>query len=135
MRSVEHFAPEPATAPAVRQFVRRTLVDWHIGDDLTWRVAQTATELATNVVLHARTFFSVELQLETNKLTISVTDQSPRRISIRTGTEEASTGRGLALVAQLSDDWGATTEDAGKTVWCSFDVPPSQAEQLEAGAI
>ncbi|QNN54706.1 ATP-binding protein [Nocardioides mesophilus] len=31
-------------------------------------------------------------------------------------------GRGLAIVAELSDRWGSTpTADGGKSVWASFD--------------
>lgn len=135
MRSIEQFAPESSAAREVRIFLRQTLSDWQL-DALEWSVTQAVTELATNVILHARTPFSVEIQLEPNKLVIGVTDQSPRRLAMRTSTDEASTGRGLALVAHLSDDWGTRMKEDGKTVWCSFNIPStSQNDRPQAQAI
>ncbi|MYQ33759.1 ATP-binding protein, partial [Streptomyces sp. SID4956] len=35
--------------------------------------------------------------------------------------DEATGGRGLALVDGLADRWGWTTEGAGKRIWCELD--------------
>ena len=56
---------------------------------------------------------------------LKVTDGSPRLPVIVPGSPLHAldpTSRGIALVAQLSRDWGVTAHAAGgKTVWATFD--------------
>jgi anti-sigma regulatory factor (Ser/Thr protein kinase) len=118
----------------VRRFIRETLQTWG-AEAYDWGANQTVSELATNAVLHARTAFIVALLLDDNGLTIRVTDTSPRTPVLRHFGKEATTGRGLALVAQMSEQWGVETESAAKTVWCRLRPADTQNESVDADAL
>ena len=75
------------------------------------------SELVTNSVLHARSEVEVRLQARGKTLRVDVTDGSPRRPVLRNHDDKAMTGRGLALVAELSSEWGVVETPDGKSVW------------------
>lgn len=107
-----------------RAFVRDMLATWSLAD-LEWVAAQVVSELATNAVIHARTAFTVALSLDDGVLRVSVTDRSPRQPVRRRYSEQATTGRGLALVERLAVTWGVASGTGGKTVWCELRVGAS----------
>ena len=74
------------------------------------------SELVTNAVLHARTDLTLTLELEDGRARISVKDQSQAPATLRHYRTDALTGRGLGVVAALSDSWGSAAAD-GKVVW------------------
>jgi len=102
-----------------RAFVRDMLTSWSLGD-LEWVAAQVVSELATNAVIHARTAFTVGLSFEDGVLRVSVSDRSPRQPVRRRYSDEATTGRGLALIERLAGAWGVAAGIGGKTVWCDL---------------
>jgi len=111
----------PATPQSVRSaraFVQSQLEEWDSAD-LAWPAVSIVSELATNAVLHARTEFSVEVELLADgRLHLRVGDRSSNIPIRRHYDEEAATGRGIALVEALTAEWGITPTDAGKVVWC-----------------
>jgi hypothetical protein len=98
------------------------------------------SELATNAVIHARTPYTVAVSREGDTVRIGVHDLSaviPRR---RAYGLDATTGRGLRLVASMSSDWGIEPESNGKVVW--FEVrlggvrtPPEWYADLDVEAL
>lgn len=120
-----HLQPTANSVAAARRFVSDRLEDW-AADDLVWAAQQVVSELATNALLHGRTDFTVSLQLVDDRLRLSVSDASPRRPVRRQHTADATTGRGLALVAVLAAEWGVAPHGSGKTVWC--DLTPTPAD-------
>src|SRR4051812_20415725 len=83
-----------------------------------------ASELATNALLHARTQFTLTLTLDGDRLRLTMADGSATRPRMRRfNSAEATTGRGLRMVAQLSHAWGVEKDGHGKAVWCEFRVP------------
>src|SRR4051794_12051617 len=91
--------------------------------------ALAATELVTNVVLHARTDFTVSVcPLSNGRVRVSVSDGSTVLPVPQTPRANSALGRGLRLVEQVADAWGAELVDAndeagpGKTVW--FELGP-----------
>ena len=64
------------------------------------------SELTTNAVLHAHSSFAIEVVRVGRVVRVTVYDSSPAAPSPRRQSATASTGRGLAMVAQLSDSWG-----------------------------
>jgi anti-sigma regulatory factor (Ser/Thr protein kinase) len=110
--------PSPRSVPAARAWVRDLAETWELGD-LDWTLMQLLTELVTNSVLHARTPVLVRLEQETatGAVRCEVTDYSPGRPRRRAHTAEATTGRGLQMLEQLSSSWGVDSTPAGKSVW------------------
>jgi anti-sigma regulatory factor (Ser/Thr protein kinase) len=110
--------PSPRSVPAARAWARDLAETWDLGD-LDWTLMQLLTELVTNSVLHARTGLVVRLEQETGTggVRCQVTDFSPGRPRRRAHTAEATTGRGLQMLDQLSSSWGVESTPTGKSVW------------------
>ncbi len=109
--------PPDALSPSrARRFVTSSLRRWQ-RDDWDFVAGLLVTELVTNAVLHARTEITVALELRDEVLRIRVADGSPRRPQLRGPSTDATTGRGLGLVEQLSRSWGVDSLADGKSVW------------------
>lgn len=127
-----------------RRFLRETLADWG-ADGFDLAAPQVLTELTTNAALHARSEYTVHLRLDPECLLIEVTDSSPARPQQRRYGSDATTGRGIALVEALSQEWGVEASPTGKTVWCrvatddrlpSFeDLDEDDVDDLSAGLV
>ncbi|MFJ8191658.1 SpoIIE family protein phosphatase [Streptomyces sp. NPDC096094] len=134
---------------AAREMVRVALADWaELGlpgtERLTEHLAADAlvvvSELVTNAVVHAGTDVEVGCRLEeTGTLVVEATDHHPSRAP-RSGDHETphempEYGRGLRLVAALSEAWGITYRPGTKTVWARLPAAGAEtAEQIEAYA-
>ncbi|MFF1713735.1 SpoIIE family protein phosphatase [Streptomyces sp. NPDC058268] len=139
----------PLAPAAARRFVRAALADWvelavPAAAGVTDRLADDAvllvSELVTNAVVHAGTTVELLCRLDeaglgesTDTLVIEVSDHHPAR-AVRSeptpqppGTPEY--GRGLQLVATLSDSWGITYRTGTKAVWARLPVGGVQAGQ------
>ncbi|MFF8319437.1 ATP-binding protein [Streptomyces bobili] len=120
----------PSRIGQVRRIVSAQLRYWHL-DPLIDRAALGVTELLTNVHLHAQPdkTCTVELELLLDRLTVSVRDHDPRLPEVDgldTVDSFATCGRGLAMVAAVSEDWGARPDgESGKVVW--FTLPAAVA--------
>jgi anti-sigma regulatory factor (Ser/Thr protein kinase) len=101
---------EPASVRAARVFVTELLDAWGC-TELTDTAALLTSELATNVVLHARTPFAVVVARTADGAQVDVLDSSPTNPAPRTYDVTAATGRGLALVEHLAQEWGRTPEE------------------------
>lgn len=118
-------APRPASAAAARQLARDFAATHRLGDDLADTLCLVVSELVTNAVLHARTALLLTLELKPGVARIAVRDASPATLAVRSYSSEALTGRGLAVVAALSQTWGMVADGAGKLVWAEFDLDGS----------
>ncbi len=116
--------PRPERVPYLRRQVERVLHLWHL-EALAWRVELVVTELATNAVRHARTLFTVAMTWDGRRLRIEVSDAQPvpPRPADEPPSPDATGGRGLLLVEQLTDRWGYDPHERGKTIWCDLLLP------------
>jgi anti-sigma regulatory factor (Ser/Thr protein kinase) len=128
------FGPELASVGAARRFVRRTLEAWR-ADGVDFEAAQVVSELTTNSVIHARSPFRVELSLDGDHLTIGVTDSSPVLPRLKRHSAQATTGRGIGVVAALALAWGTEPRADGKRVWATLSTGPRPALGLEADQV
>ncbi|GAA3788846.1 hypothetical protein GCM10022403_024080 [Streptomyces coacervatus] len=104
-----------------------------------FEVRLCATELLTNVIDHLGEGTPVAIRVTDTPgghTRIEVTDPDPRALPVllsATGTAES--GRGLALVDQLSLCWGVDQGADHKTVWCELaDIGiENQSSRLPAG--
>ncbi len=120
----------PSRIGQVRRIVSAQLRYWHL-DPLIDPAALGVTELLTNVHRHAEPDkqCTVEIALMLDRLTVSVRDQDPRLPRVQACDPFATHGRGLALVAAVSQSWGMHARDdgGGKVVWFTLAVPRSTA--------
>ncbi|MEU6606996.1 ATP-binding protein [Streptomyces shenzhenensis] len=120
----------PSRIGQVRRIVSAQLRYWHL-DPLIDRAALGVTELLSNVHQHARPDKSctVRIELLLDRLTVSVRDHDPRlpvAADLKDVAPLDTCGRGLAMVAALSESWGARPDgDEGKVVWFTL---PARAE-------
>ena len=117
----------PSRIGQVRRIVSAQLRYWRL-DPLIDRAALGVTELLTNVHRHAQPDknCTVEIELQLDRLTVSVRDHDPRLPVVEDDTETApmaTCGRGLAMVAAVSESWGVRPHDDGKVVWFTLPAP------------
>lgn len=110
---------ELSSVPTARRFVESILGAWGQPEH-GWTAALLISELATNSTLHARTPFAVRVSLDGDAVRLEVTDGSVRTPMLRDYGTDATTGRGMRLVQDLSAAWGVEPQPAGKTVWASI---------------
>ncbi|MBO1334438.1 ATP-binding protein [Streptomyces sp. VRA16 Mangrove soil] len=115
----------PSRIGQVRRIVSAQLRYWHL-DPLIELAALGVTELLTNVHRHAEPdkMCTVEIELLRGALTVSVQDHDPRFPVVRDADPLATCGRGLAMVAAVSESWGVRPHgESGKVVWFTLTVP------------
>jgi anti-sigma regulatory factor (Ser/Thr protein kinase) len=119
VQSEQVFSEGSASVRAARRFVAKTLSSWG-HDDAVWDAQLVVSELATNAVLHAGTPFTVRLTLQGRKVRLEVDDGVSRAPRERRFGPDATTGRGIGLVAEVSASWGVSMRPGGKSVWCEL---------------
>jgi anti-sigma regulatory factor (Ser/Thr protein kinase) len=92
------------------------------------------TELVTNAVLHARTPIVVVVDRSPGRVYLAVSDGSDAQPIARDYGIDAATGRGIALVEELSTRWGVERSPSGKQVWCELDFSVSAAAGARSDA-
>ena len=99
--------PKDARAPLLaRALVRRELCERH-GREARDEVELLVSELVTNAVLHGGSLVTLEVDCEAPEgITVAVGDNSPALPSCSPAGPEDESGRGMALVALISDAWG-----------------------------
>lgn len=113
----------PARIRHVRRIVSAQLRYWRL-DALVDPATLGVTELLANVHRHARPSKQCALELCAllDQLTISVHDLDPTLPRIRTVDTWETSGRGLSLIAALSQSWGVRPQGTGKVVWFTLPV-------------
>jgi anti-sigma regulatory factor (Ser/Thr protein kinase) len=124
-----HFAPKLTAARRARSLIKRPLRDWGL-TELTPLAELVVSELVTNAVRYAQSKISLRLVFE-GGLFCEVIDDSAALPRLRQATDDDERGRGLQVVSQLAQRWGARRAGAGKVVWCELAVP---ASEVTAGA-
>jgi anti-sigma regulatory factor (Ser/Thr protein kinase) len=112
----------PVSAATVRRSLGADLQRAGMSADLAADAAVLASELVANAVRHARALpsghFKVAWHVTDADVTIAVTDGgSDATPQIRAPAPTDTSGRGLAIVAALADDWGVEHTDGSNTVW------------------
>ncbi|MFE7131778.1 ATP-binding protein [Streptomyces sp. NPDC057638] len=140
----------PSRIGQVRRILSAQLRYWNL-DPLIDPAALGVTELLTNVHQHAEPdkVCVVDIELLLDHLTVSVHDHDPRLPTLTSGSESrpfgdgdlfATSGRGLGLIAAMSDTWGIRPQgEGGKTVWFTLAAPaavtpPPHAQPSRASA-
>ena len=135
------FAADAASVPGARRFVVDGLSSWG-RTDLADQAELVASELTGNAALHADAHF-MYLTLDADdgpSIRIGVEDDGPVGVEAvqpltMAATEgyldwsdQAATGRGLAIVAMLAKEWGVEPTALGKRVWAELVDPDAVHE-------
>jgi anti-sigma regulatory factor (Ser/Thr protein kinase) len=103
-----------------RRFVAATLEEWDLHDRVD-DARLIASELVGNAVLHARTGIRVTVRVQAvDVVRIEVYDQNSRMPVLVAPPDDATSGRGLSVVAKLATTWGTRSHGDGKTVWAQL---------------
>ncbi|MEX3107671.1 MULTISPECIES: ATP-binding protein [unclassified Streptomyces] len=131
--------PDPAEVGRARRWACARLAGSALADDdaLAETLALIVSELVTNAVVHTGRPAVLSLCLPGEAageatVRLEVADGSERAPVPRCATDDATGGRGLALVDGLADRWGWAAEGAGKRIWCELDRPARAQGQVVA---
>ncbi len=121
----QRFSATPRGARLARRLTVQQLADWGIphATPTSDTAALIVAELATNAVTHGRVpgrDFELHLTLTPAHLRLEISDARPDHPPhLLTPPPLSTSGRGLHVVAALSDDWGVRERRGGltKTVW------------------
>lgn len=108
--------PDASSSRTARHWVGSRLVALRL-EPLADAVELLTSEIVTNALLHAGTEMVLRLEPADGGVQVQVTDGSPVPPSRRRYSSTATTGRGVAVLDDLADEWGWTPEPTGKTVW------------------
>ncbi|POX46123.1 SpoIIE family protein phosphatase [Streptomyces sp. Ru72] len=128
---------DPRAAGQAREHVREQLSVWEL-EDLTMTTELIVSELMGNVVRHAKGPVQLRL-LRSAGLICEVSDGSLTTPRMRRASETDEGGRGLQLVAALSQRWGTRYTAAGKCIWTEqaisggSDGPPRASADTPGG--
>jgi len=100
-------------------FLRQRAVPAALAQD----VVVVVSELVTNAVEHGLGGGMVGLRVRDLgwELLVEITDDNPAPARLCPPTDEREHGRGLLLVAALSESWGVS--DNGRATWAAFRPP------------
>jgi anti-anti-sigma regulatory factor len=127
----DRLPPTAESVPAARRLVTAVCERWDL-PGVTGSAAIVITELAANVVRHARTGMELVITRGARQLHLAVRDgDSQRPHLVGPAGEEEPGGRGLLLVEAVSTSWGYTLLPDGKVTWASLStVPPPPGRGL-----
>jgi serine phosphatase RsbU (regulator of sigma subunit) len=112
---------ELTSARRARGLIRRPLSRWNLAD-LIPVTELLVSELVTNSVRYAQGMIGLRLVLE-GGLVVEVTDDSAALPRLRHPDEDDERGRGLQVISQFAQRWGARRTATGKVVWCEQALP------------
>ncbi len=117
---------ELTSASRARSLIRRPLRRWDLLELLP-TAELLVSELVTNAVRYAQGKIGLRLILEAG-LVCEVMDESAALPRLRHPDDSDERGRGLQVVSQLAQRWGARRAATGKVVWCELPLPYSRPQ-------
>ncbi|MGW8064118.1 SpoIIE family protein phosphatase [Streptomyces ziwulingensis] len=113
--------PDPAHVAAVRRSVNGQLARWGL-DEAAYVTELVVSELVTNAIRYGEPPIQLRL-IRDSALICEVSDGSSTSPHLRRAHAYDEGGRGLLLVAQLTQRWGCRQTGGGKTIWAEQALP------------
>ncbi|MGP2439501.1 SpoIIE family protein phosphatase [Streptomyces sp. JW3] len=107
--------PDPAQVAATRTSVMERLAAWGLGES-AYVTELVVSELVTNAIRYGEPPIQLRL-IRDHSLICEVSDGSSTSPHLRRAHAFDEGGRGLLLVAQLTQRWGSRPTGGGKTIW------------------
>ncbi|MFE0677679.1 ATP-binding protein [Streptomyces sp. NPDC058867] len=124
-----HSFPMSKNVRAGRDWTREHLksLPWAAAEPQTVdAIVLAVSELITNAHIHAHSDAHLVLTWDGDCLHVSVHDEDPTLPLHREPDPAAVSGRGMAIVKTLADEWGVRCQRQGKTVTACF--RPAEAD-------
>jgi anti-sigma regulatory factor (Ser/Thr protein kinase) len=114
-------AANAAAVSRVRSESVRRLVSWGL-EEAAFVTELVVSELVTNAIRYGGSPIQLRL-IHDQVLTCEVSDANSAAPHLRRARVFDEGGRGLLLVAQLTQRWGTRQTSTGKTIWCEQALP------------
>ncbi|WP_186831731.1 SpoIIE family protein phosphatase [Streptomyces sp. ISID311] len=112
---------DPALVVRARKLATDQLDAWGLSD-VGYVTELVVSELVTNAIRYGASPIQLRL-IRDRTLVCEVSDASSTAPHLRRARVFDEGGRGLLLVAQLTQGWGTRQTTAGKTIWCEQALP------------
>ncbi|WP_345060037.1 SpoIIE family protein phosphatase [Streptomyces rameus] len=113
--------PDPAQVAVVRQAATEQLAAWGLAE-ASFVTELVVSELVTNAIRYGEPPIQLRL-IRDRALICEVSDASSTSPHLRRAHAYDEGGRGLLLVAQLTQRWGSRQTAGGKTIWADQPLP------------
>ncbi|MEV5959276.1 SpoIIE family protein phosphatase [Streptomyces sp. NPDC051987] len=113
--------PDPAAVARLRQAATEQLAAWGL-DEAAFVTELVVSELVTNAIRYGEPPVRLRL-IRDRALICEVSDGSSTSPHLRRAHAYDEGGRGLLLVAQLTQRWGSRQTGSGKTIWAEQPLP------------
>ncbi|MEV7321920.1 PAS domain-containing protein [Streptomyces sp. NPDC093970] len=119
--STWEFPADPAVVATARSLVEHQLCVWGL-DAAAFTTELVVSELVTNAIRYGRGPFGLRMIRDRQVLICEVSDGSATAPHLRYARSSDEGGRGLFLIAELTDRWGTRFGTDGKTIWAEQDL-------------
>ncbi|WP_405853850.1 SpoIIE family protein phosphatase [Streptomyces sp. NBC_01515] len=112
-----HIEPDTTQVANARKFAAERLRAWGL-EEAEFVTELVVSELVTNAIKYGAPPIRLRL-IRNTELICEVSDASDTSPHLRRARDVDEGGRGLMLVAQLTQAWGTRHSTNGKTIWCA----------------
>lgn len=124
---------DPRNVRTAREHLRDVLTTAGL-DELIEPATLAVSEVVTNAFVHTGTRIRLRVVTVAGAVRVEVEDRGLHMPARRSYADTAGTGRGLQLLEEYVDRWGATQLPDGKVVWFEVGTVPAEAQEVTVGA-
>jgi serine/threonine-protein kinase RsbW len=115
------FSGLPGQVSVARRWLAQMIDGFAASDE----VLLACSELATNAIMHSDSGrpggqFTVRLAIRQDIVRVEVLDQGGAWKRTQEAEDASQCGRGLTIVAAITDSWGIVGDHQGRTTWCEI---------------
>ncbi|QGV82093.1 SpoIIE family protein phosphatase [Streptomyces ficellus] len=114
---------EPEVVGRARALATGQVDAWGLDGELSFTTELVVSELVTNAIRYASGPIQLRL-IRDRALICEVSDTGHTSPNLRRAAGDDEGGRGLFLIAQMTQQWGTRYTPTGKTIWAEQPIPP-----------